>query len=128
MNTLNKTKKYVYFIGIDISKETLDIAVMVQGSILIHNTISNEPKAIKDHMMHLKASFKFTTRNAVVGMENTGIYSNRLTKNWRHLKSIPLWIRLFILKIPWAQSGAKPIKKMQKESRCTSTNPGMYYG
>ncbi|MDQ0640238.1 transposase [Pedobacter sp. W3I1] len=86
MNTLNKTKKYVYFIGIDISKETLDIAVMVQGSILIHNTIPNEPKAIKDHMMHLKASFKFTARNAVVGMENTGIYSNHLIKKLETLK------------------------------------------
>lgn len=86
MEALNKTKKYVYFIGIDISKETLDIAVMFHGSILIHNTISNEPKAIGDHMAQLKASLKFTTRNAVVGMENTGIYGNHLINKLKTLK------------------------------------------
>ncbi|TBO40585.1 transposase [Pedobacter kyonggii] len=86
MDTLNKTKSYVYFIGIDISKETLDIAVMVRRSILVHNTISNEPKAIKDHMVNLKASLKFTTRNAVVGMEDTGIYGNHLINKLKTLK------------------------------------------
>ncbi|MDQ0638465.1 transposase [Pedobacter sp. W3I1] len=85
MNALNKTKKYLYF-GIDISKETLDIAVTVRGTILIHNTISNESKAIKDHLAQLKASLKFTTRNAVAEMENTGIYSNHLIKKFGTLK------------------------------------------
>ncbi|WP_316846787.1 IS110 family transposase [Pedobacter psychrodurus] len=86
MDALNKTKKYVYFIGIDISKETLDIAVMVRGSILIHNTIPNEPKPIGDHMAQLKASLKFTTRNAVAGMESTGIYGNHLINKLKSLK------------------------------------------
>lgn len=86
MDALNKIKRYVYFIGIDISKETLDIAVMVQGSILVHNTIPNEPKAIKDHILHLKASLKFTIRNTVVGMENTGIYGNHLINKLKTLK------------------------------------------
>ncbi|WP_280525562.1 hypothetical protein [Pedobacter suwonensis] len=41
MDALNKTKRYVYFIGIEISKETLDIAVMVQGSVLTANASEN---------------------------------------------------------------------------------------
>lgn len=86
MNALNKTKKYVYFIGIDISKETLDIAVMAHGTILLHDTISNDIQSIKDHLTHLKTLLKFTTRNVVVGMENTGIYTNHLIKKLQALK------------------------------------------
>ncbi|WP_316849974.1 IS110 family RNA-guided transposase [Pedobacter agri] len=79
-------KKYIYFIGIDISKETLDMSVISNGDVLIHSLIPNEQKAIKSHIIQLRRSLGFTKRNAIFGMENTGIYSNHLISTLESLK------------------------------------------
>ncbi|WCT14431.1 IS110 family transposase [Mucilaginibacter jinjuensis] len=73
-----KLKKYTYFIGIDISRNELDFAVMQDSKLLFHKEIPNQVADIKLMVTELKGLPKFTIRKAAFCMEQTGIYSNHL--------------------------------------------------
>lgn len=61
------------FVGIDISKLTLDICVL-QGKIKQFFTIENEPATIGRFFLKLKNEYPVLC----IGMENTGCYNNHL--------------------------------------------------
>lgn len=62
-----------YFIGIDVSKKTLDIAVLVDGNVLLQDKIANQPVAIR---MFLKALLMgISVENVIVCLEYTGVYN-----------------------------------------------------
>ena len=63
-----------YFIGIDVSKSTLDIAIMSQGNIFLQDKITNEPVAIRAFLKALSARGIGVDR-AVVCLEHTGVYN-----------------------------------------------------
>jgi transposase len=70
-------KKHVLFIGIDISKETLDASVM-QGedqSVLYHQVYSNNKAGIKQVIIDLKKKTKSDTDHWLFCMEHTGVYA-----------------------------------------------------
>ena len=74
-------ESYAFFIGIDISKATLDWAVVVANKLLFHYQSSNDEKGIKSFTKHLmkqcpEASFD----NSLYCMEHTGIYNNHILK------------------------------------------------
>lgn len=71
-------KRYKFFIGVDVSKLTLDFAVMQEATLLFHRKIDNEREAITNLINELQEIEGFKISNAVFGMEQTGIYSNRL--------------------------------------------------
>ena len=67
------------FIGIDISKATLDWAVVIANKLLFHYQSSNDKKGIESFLKHLtqqcpEASFG----NSLYCMEHTGIYNNHI--------------------------------------------------
>ena len=67
----------VYFVGIDVSKSTLDIAVVKAGALIKEEQISNEKGSLKGFLKGLKQSFNLSFDQIVVCMEHTGIYNNR---------------------------------------------------
>ncbi|WP_186292749.1 IS110 family transposase [Mucilaginibacter corticis] len=75
---VKKTKKYSYFVGIDISKNKLDIAVCHERNFLFHTEIMNDDQAIRSFVSKLKEMPGFKLSKAVFAMENTGFYGNHL--------------------------------------------------
>jgi transposase len=69
-----------FFIGIDISNLTLDIAVTADGAVLESLAIPNTLKAIQGLFVRLKRKFGCTPENAVVCAENMGVYHQFLVR------------------------------------------------
>ena len=69
---------YVYYIGIDVSKKTLDFTVLQGKCQLFHLQTSNCPEGIKDIMKQLKNQQGFKLEYSVFCLEHTGIYNQQL--------------------------------------------------
>jgi len=80
-------KKYTYFIGIDISKNELDFAVMQGDKFLFHREIKNDLNDIYVLIQEIKHLPKFTMTKAIFCMENTGIYGNHLVNALKKYKA-----------------------------------------
>jgi transposase len=82
-----RTKKFTYFIGIDVSKNKLDYAVMHASELLFHREAKNESDAILTFVNELKMLPRFTIRKTIFCMEDTGIYCNHLLNSLKKLKA-----------------------------------------
>ncbi|MEN0054236.1 MAG: IS110 family transposase [Mucilaginibacter sp.] len=82
-----KNKKFTYFIGIDISRNELDFAVMQGNSFLFHKEINNLADEIQTVIAELKQLPKFSVSKAIFGMEQTGYYSSYLIKCLKRIKA-----------------------------------------
>jgi transposase len=83
---------FSFFIGIDISKATLDFAVVVTNKLLFHFQSTNDKKGIGSFMKQLKeqcSGADFT--NSLYCMEHTGIYNNHLL-NFLQAKQAKIWL------------------------------------
>lgn len=69
-----------YFIGIDVSKLTLDIALLDQEKICGQFRIENNEPSITNLISELKAVYKVNSRNAFFCAEHMGIYNTFLQK------------------------------------------------
>lgn len=83
---------FSFFIGIDISKATLDWAVIVSNKLLFHHQSTNDKAGIEGFIKQLKvhcpnANFE----NSLYCMEHTGIYNNHLL-NFLHSKQANIWL------------------------------------
>jgi len=88
------------FIGIDVSKDTLDFSVVVDGKLLDYKRIENTTKAINKCISQLTDKHKAIT-DSVFCMEYTGVYSLPLME---YLSSIHALI--------WMESGVRIRKSM----------------
>jgi len=79
-------KKYNYFIGIDVSKNQLDYAVMRGSELLFHREGKNEAADILAFIKGLKTLPGFTLRRSVFCMEHTGYYCNHLVAVLKKVK------------------------------------------
>ena len=70
--------EFTYFIGIDVSKNELDFAVMKGKDLLFHREIANNPQSIKAFLKELTKMPGFTLQATVFCMEHTGIYNNHI--------------------------------------------------
>lgn len=68
-----------YFIGIDVSKATLDVSICYENKLVHYQLIANEPKAIKKGFKELFGHLKFSKNDCCVLIEYTGIYIFHLT-------------------------------------------------
>lgn len=83
---------FSFFIGIDISKATLDFAVVSANKLLFHFQSTNDKKGIESFMKQLKEQCPgadFT--NSLYCMEHTGIYNNHIV-NFLHTKKANIWV------------------------------------
>lgn len=83
---------FSYFIGIDISKATLDFAVVITSKLSFHFQSSNDKTGIESFLKKLKeqcpdANFS----NSLYCMEHTGIYNNHIV-NFLHTKIANIWV------------------------------------
>jgi transposase len=70
--------EFKHYIGIDVSKSTLDFAVCVDGKIIAQYQSENNKKAIVQVVKQLRRLNDFGMTSSVFCMEFTGIYNNHL--------------------------------------------------
>jgi transposase len=69
---------YNYFIGIDISKDTLEFCLHQENKTLFNKSFPNSTKGIQTFIKEVKAFPGFAFSNVLFCMEHTGIYNNHL--------------------------------------------------
>jgi transposase len=67
-------EKHEFFLGVDVSKATLDIAVVKEGEVVMEEKIANEKKAISKFIKEAKKSLSMSSDQMTVCLEHTGIY------------------------------------------------------
>lgn len=80
-----------HFIGIDVSKNTLDLSVVVDGKNLQHYCIKNCTKDIKSSVNKIMKAFGATVDDTIFCMEHTGIYNLPLVK-WLQSQQGKMWL------------------------------------
>jgi hypothetical protein len=68
-----------HFIGIDIAKQTLDVAVILSANKenIVHTTVDNTPRGFQRLVRWLSSLDGFTLDDAVFCMEHTGMYGSK---------------------------------------------------
>lgn len=80
-----------YFIGVDISKATLDWAVFDGKSVILQSQSANSEAGIKTALKLIKALPGFKLAESVCCMEHTGIYNDHLLSHL-HKINLPIWL------------------------------------
>src|SRR3569833_4368665 len=80
---------YHFFIGIDVSKSTLDFTLLANNEKQFQLRTSNDLAGIRQFWKHLKEQSAFTLEQAVFCMEHTGIYNQHLL-NFLHQKKVAI--------------------------------------
>lgn len=82
----------MYYAGVDISKEKLDVAVKDgEGNVVEQVVITNKPAHIKRWLKKFFKQYGASAEELVICCENTGIYSNPLQSSCTELQ-VPLWV------------------------------------
>jgi transposase len=85
-------KTFSHFIGIDISKETLDFALVVDNIFCFHQQVENTAKGINIFIKELKKRYSsFSFEQSLFCMEHRGIYNNILLK-FLHDRQTNIWV------------------------------------
>src|SRR5450631_3402964 len=80
-----------HFIGIDVSKDTLDFSVVIDGKNLQHICIGNNTKEIKSTVNKIMKTFGATVDDTIFCMEHTGMYNLPLVK-WLQIYQGKMWL------------------------------------
>ncbi|HEX3384923.1 MAG TPA: hypothetical protein VHS53_07045, partial [Mucilaginibacter sp.] len=81
-------KNYKWFVGIDVSKNELDFAVMQDSSLLLHTEITNAKDNIATFLRTLKEKVPgFRVASTLFCMEAIGFYAAALKKRLHTLKA-----------------------------------------
>ena len=84
--------KYTYFVGIDVSKQHLDYAVVQDGKVLTNKCSTNTSKAILKAIKGLQKQVKgLTMANSLFCLEHTGIYSYPLLNTCKQ-EGADIWL------------------------------------
>ena len=79
------------FIGIDVSKLTLDFSLVKDGRQILHETVPNESKSIMRAIRKFIEQAEGNYADTVFCMEHTGIYNSKLVKCLHQSKAL-IWI------------------------------------
>lgn len=89
-------KQFSFYVGIDVSKSWLDIALLEPSVGIIQETrINNDPKQIKDFLKTLLGSLKLTVADVLFCMEHTGRYGNPFLEV-AAVKKANVWVELAV--------------------------------
>ena len=69
-------KHYQYFVGVDLSKATLDLSVIKEGTQVLYQKIENTTKEINHFLKQLLKRFEIDSSHLLFCMEHTGFYGN----------------------------------------------------
>lgn len=79
------------FVGIDVSKDTLDLCVVINGKTHHHCRIKNTVKEIKSALTIMLQGLNGSYYDTIFCMEHTGIYNLPLVK-WLHENGAHMWL------------------------------------
>ena len=82
---------FTYFIGIDVSKETLDFSVLHNNDFLFHLQVENSLKGITKFNNHFKKTLKVNSDMCLFCVEHTGVYNYHLLEYFTAHK-LNLWV------------------------------------
>ena len=82
--------KFKYFIGIDVSKKTFDVAIKKQGNTFYLGEFPNDRKGILSFLKEIKRQ-GFSPKETLVCMEHTGIYTHLLL-DMLYAKKWQIWL------------------------------------
>lgn len=80
-----------HFIGIDVSKDTLDLSVVVDGKSRQHYCIKNRTVEIRSTINEIMKSLGATVDDTIFCMEHTGMYNLPLVK-WLQSQEGKMWL------------------------------------
>jgi transposase len=78
--------QFNYFIGIDVSKGTLDFTVLKGVDKLFYTQTENSSKGVKAFIKQLKSHAEAKLEECLFCMEHTGIYNNPLIEYFEKYK------------------------------------------
>lgn len=82
----------MYYIGVDISKEKLDLALMdATGKVKLHRVVKNDESRIISCLRAILRKYKITPQDILTCCEETGIYKMPLVNSCLQL-CFPLWV------------------------------------
>lgn len=82
---------FKYFIGIDVSKKTLDFCLLLVGKTTLHLQTENNSKGIESFIKHCKQQFDLKLEESLFCMEHTGIYNYPLL-DYLTEKQAAIWL------------------------------------
>jgi transposase len=71
--------QFKFFVGIDVSKDTLDFSVVAEGKELDVFKIENSPKALKAAVKQIFSLKDCGIKSTLFCLEQTGLYNNHVT-------------------------------------------------
>ncbi len=74
----NVEREFKNFIGIDVSKDTLDLSLCTGGKIQVHHKVDNKRAAIKKHLEKLCKDYSLDKAETLLVVEYTGMYNAHL--------------------------------------------------
>lgn len=83
--------QFIHFVGIDVSKKTLDISVVINGQIKSHCQVPNTKKAIQSTVSVMMNKLQATMDSTVFCMEHTGMYTMILLR-WLNENGAKIWL------------------------------------
>lgn len=82
---------FLYFVGIDVSKKTLDFTVLRRNEKLFHLQTPNSLPGISSFVQRLKQESDRQAEQALYCLEFTGIYNNHLL-NYCETHQLDVWV------------------------------------
>jgi transposase len=83
--------QFRFFVGIDVSKDTLDFSIVNDGKEVRDFRIENSTKAIKAALRNLRSLSGFCISNTLFCLEQTGLYNNHVT-SMLHSMEANIWV------------------------------------
>lgn len=83
--------QFKFFVGIDVSKNTLDFSVVTQGMEMANFRIENSPKAIKKTLRELATLKGYHLAETLFCLEYTGLYNNHITSSLQSIEA-HIWV------------------------------------
>lgn len=83
--------QFKFFVGIDVSKDTLDFSVVTEGKEVRDLRIENSSGAIKAALKSLRTLSGLCISNTLFCLEHTGLYNNHVTSTL-HSVSANIWV------------------------------------
>jgi transposase len=87
----SKQKMQDYYVGIDISKLTIDVSIINETGFLQYQCFKNEGAGFKELDKWLRKVNGFSYQTTVICMEHTGIYTRQLV-NYLLMKQARIWM------------------------------------
>jgi transposase len=91
MNTNEKNQAYLYYVGVDLSKEKFDAVLIGNSQDPQHRIFDNKKSGIKRFISWLEKQGSFSFKESLICMEHTGIYSRQLVRTLMEINA-PVWL------------------------------------